>query len=44
MMIAELGAFPRGVTPEQSRCNAAQSLTREDIDEKTREPEYVRLT
>jgi hypothetical protein len=34
MMIAELETFPRGVTPKQSRLNAAQSLTREDIDEK----------
>jgi hypothetical protein len=35
MMIPEPETFSRGVTPEQSRCNAAQSLTREDIDEKT---------
>jgi hypothetical protein len=35
MMIAELGTFSRGVTPEQSRCNAAQSLKREDTKEKT---------
>jgi hypothetical protein len=35
MMFAELETFPRGVTPEPSRFNAAQSLNREDTDEKT---------
>jgi hypothetical protein len=35
MMIAELETFPRGVTPEQSRFDAAQSLMREETNEKT---------
>jgi hypothetical protein len=36
MMIAELEAFPRGVAPEQSRSSAAQSLTSEHINAKTK--------
>jgi hypothetical protein len=36
MMIVELDAFPRGVTWKQSRSNAAQSLTSEHINEKTK--------